>query len=91
MITTSQPRLYGQVARIHATEEVLRQATFGWPLDTIHRKVAEATGETASIRTTQRDLRFLERLGRAEHVGHGKWRAARNSVGPAQSGRNGAA
>lgn len=86
MATTPKPaRRYAQAERLRATEAVLQQTSIGWPLDTIRRKVAEATGETSSVRTVQRDLNFLEQIGLAIHAGHGRWRAAQTSAGPALS------
>ena len=56
-------RRYGQLERVHATAELLRQFSFGCRLSFINQEISERLGERICERTTRRDLEFLERLG----------------------------
>lgn len=75
MTSTASPatRRYAQLSRVHATAELLRQHRHGWTLETINREIGERLGEPCHVRTTRRDLVFLELLGLAERSGD-RWR-----------------
>ena len=59
-------RRYGQLERVHATAELLRQFRFGCRLQFINWEVGERLGEKICERTTRRDLEFLELIGVVE-------------------------
>lgn len=57
---------YRQLRRILTTSEILRQFRYGCRLEFLNRETSVRTEDNWHVRTTRRDLEFLESMGLVE-------------------------